>query len=123
MFGAALIALVLGASSSAGQLSDSAFAAPFDVVLNPGPGGRFASGGCMELEVGIDKHGQVHKVRVVRSSRYYQIDRAVLNGLKAYRFADVPERHDASWPAFFSWSADGKKTLLSNQCVPLDRPV
>lgn len=117
---ATLIALTLAQPPPGKHLPDSGFAAPFEVALNPGPGGRFSSAGCMELEIRLGNGGFAEKVRIVQSSKYYQIDRAVLNALTSYRFKADGLPRDVAWTAFFSWSADGRRTAFSSKCVVLD---
>lgn len=73
----------------------------------------------MELSMRLDASGLARQTRIIRSSRYYPIDRAVLNELKSYRFNAVDLPQDKAWRVFFSWSVDGRETRLFNECVAL----
>ena len=111
------LALSLPPAHPAAPMPASAFIEPFNVTLNRGPGGRFASGGCMELAVQLGEEGRARQITVIRSSTYRQIDLAVVDGLKAYSFNTADLLHGTSWSVFFSWSADGRQTYLSNACT------
>lgn len=99
------------------SMPPSALSSPFDIVLNRGPAGRFPSGGCMELAVRLDGEGLAHQVSIIRSSRYYPIDRAVLSRLKTYKFDVTGLPHGEVWRVFFNWSKDGRETRLSSTCA------
>lgn len=110
-----LFMLVLGSQGIGTLLPDSAFSAPFEIILNRGPGGKFQSGGCMELVFSIDASGIAHDVRVLRSSGQYSIDRAVLKKLDNYHFSMEGISRFEEWKVFFSWDGGGKRAILSNK--------
>lgn len=110
-----LFMLVLSSPDLGALLPDSAFSPPFEINLNRGPGGRFQSGGCMELETNLDVNGIAHNVRIVRSSGYYSIDRAVLRKLENYNFNMDGVSRFEDWKVFFSWDRVGKITILYNK--------
>lgn len=70
----------------------------------------------MELALRFGDKGFASQVSVIRSSRYYAIDRAVLKGLSVYRFDTKGLTPGKEWRVFFSWSEDGRKTKLSGSC-------
>ncbi len=73
----------------------------------------------MELLVRLGGDGLVRQVSIIRSSRYYSIDHAVLSELGAYRFDTRGLPPEKTWRVFFSWSEDGRKTSLSSKCAIL----
>lgn len=115
---ASLLLIGLATSPPGPTMPASAFETPFSVTLNRGPSGEFPAPGCMELALRVDADGQAQEVRILHSSRYYPIDRAVLLELKNYRFNASGLPANETWRVYFSWSKDGRDNVLSGQCRP-----